>query len=57
MTGEGPTKVVAVRGEEEYAADDPVAVLGLIKLIEERSGEWGVSDEEVQEVLSKYQME
>lgn len=48
--------VTAVRGEEEYFAEDPVAVLGLIKLIEVRSWQWGASDLEVEQTLHKYHL-
>jgi hypothetical protein len=30
----------ATRGSETYLADDPVAVLGLVKLVEVRGWEW-----------------
>jgi hypothetical protein len=46
----------AVRGEEKYFATDPVTVLGLIKLIELRTWQWGASDSEVEKTLHKYRL-
>lgn len=37
--------LVAVRGEDEYVAEDPLLLLGLVKLIEVRGWKWGISDE------------
>jgi hypothetical protein len=48
--------VIATRGEEEYSAEDPVAVLGLIKLIELRTWQWGASDSEVEKTMLKYHL-
>jgi hypothetical protein len=47
---------VAVRGEEQYFAEDPVTVLGLIKLIELRTWQWGASDSELEKTLQKYRL-
>jgi hypothetical protein len=49
--------VVAVRGEEQYQGDDPVAVLGLIKLIEVRSWEWLPADSEIDNTTRKYRLD
>jgi hypothetical protein len=46
----------AIRGDETYVADDPVSVLGLVKLIEERGWTWRAEDEEVEAVLRKYRL-
>jgi hypothetical protein len=46
--------VVATAGSERFAADDPVTVLGLVKLIETRSWNWRASDEEIAAVLGKF---
>ena len=45
--------VVATADNERFAADDPVTVLGLIKLIEARSWNWRASDEEIAATLGK----
>jgi hypothetical protein len=49
--------VVAVRGDEEYMADDPVALLGLIKLIEVRQWHWGATDQEIKATRQKYHLD
>jgi len=46
--------VVAVRDDEEYIGDDPVAVLGLIKLIELRRWDWNATDQEIEAARQKY---
>jgi hypothetical protein len=47
-------QVYARRGSEEYAAEDSVALLGLIRLIELRSWEWSASDDEIDETLRRF---
>lgn len=49
----GREEVKAVRGEETFVAEDPVAVLGLIKLVELRGWDWQAGDE-VDHVLRRY---
>jgi hypothetical protein len=44
----------ATRGEETYVADDPVAVLGLVKLVEVRGWEWCATDPDLERVLLQY---
>jgi hypothetical protein len=44
----------ATRGDETYSADDPVTVLGLVRLIELRNWEWGATDSEIESTLDKY---
>jgi hypothetical protein len=46
--------VVAHRGDEEYVADDPVALLGLIRLVELRSWTWCASDQEIDRTLRRF---
>jgi hypothetical protein len=36
----GCDQIRAISGEESYVAEGPVAVLGLVKLIDERGWEW-----------------
>ena len=48
--------VIAVRGGEEYVADDPIEVLGLIKLIEVRTWNWVPADSEVDNTVHKYRL-
>ena len=45
---------VATRGDETYSADDPVTVLGLVRLVELRGWEWAATDTEIESVLEKY---
>ena len=49
--------VVAIRRDEEYIADDPVAVLGLIKLIELRHWDWKATDQEIEATRQKYHLD
>jgi hypothetical protein len=46
--------IVATVGYERYAAEDPVTVLGLVKLIESRSWNWRASDGEIAAVLARF---
>jgi hypothetical protein len=48
--------VVASRDNEEYVADDPVAVLGLIKLTELRQWTWQATDQEIEITRKKYHL-
>jgi len=48
--------VVAVRGAEQYVGDEPVAVLGLIKLIEVRTWDWRPADSEIDTTMLKYRL-
>jgi hypothetical protein len=48
--------VIARRGDEEYSADDPVTVLGLIKLVEARSWQWKATDAQIEAIIAKYQL-
>ena len=50
----GPVR--ATRGDESYIADDPVTVLGLVKLVEMRSWNWRADDSEITEVISRYKL-
>ena len=47
-------QVYASRGEEEYFAQDPETVLGLIKLVEVRSWDWGASEAELEDVMQRH---
>lgn len=53
---EGSDLWVASRGDEEFVANDPVTVLGLVKLIEARSWNWNASDGDIEAVLAKYHL-
>ena len=44
--------VVATTDTERFVADDPITVLGLVKLIETRSWDWKASDEEITATLA-----
>jgi hypothetical protein len=52
---DGPFEIFrATRGEESYLADDPVCVLGLVRLVETRGWEWRAGDAEIEEVMRRY---
>jgi hypothetical protein len=46
--------VVATSESGRFVADDPVAVLGLIKLVETRSWDWRASDEQIYATLARF---
>ena len=52
-TASGQT-FVATRAEDTYSADDPVTLLGLVKLIEMRSWKWKPTDAQIDATLKKY---
>jgi hypothetical protein len=45
---------VATASNERFVADDPVTVLGLVKLIETRSWSWRASDDEIAATLDRF---
>jgi hypothetical protein len=47
--------IVARAGNARFAADDPVAVLGLVKLAETRRP-WRADDEEIDDVLGRFSL-
>ena len=47
--------IVARAGNTRFAAEDPVAVLGLVKLAETRRP-WRADDEEIDDVLSRFSL-
>lgn len=44
----------ATRGDETYVAEDPEALLGLVKLIEVRGWDWHPDDAEIHDVMQRY---
>lgn len=48
--------VTARRDQDEYEAEDPVGLLGLIRLVEVRSWDWSASDAQIEEALRRYDM-
>lgn len=46
--------LVASDAVDTYVADDPVPLLGLVKLIESRGWSWQASDSEVDVVLERF---
>jgi hypothetical protein len=46
----------ARRDDEEYSADDPVTLLGLVKLVEVRSWQWNATDSQIDAIMIKYQL-
>jgi hypothetical protein len=56
ITVSGASLFHAKRGDEEYVAEDPLMLLGLIKLIEVRSWDWKATDAEIDEVIERYEL-
>ncbi len=52
----GHPACLAHRGDEEYVADDPISVLGLVRLVELRGWDWQVADLEIDRVLQQYRL-
>jgi hypothetical protein len=46
--------IVATSENGRFVAADPVAVLGLIKLVETRSWDWSASDEQIDAALERF---
>lgn len=46
--------VHARAGDQSFVAEDPVALLGLIRLVELRSREWRASDAEIEATLRRF---
>jgi len=42
------------RGDEIYVADDPVTVLGLVKLVEARGWNWRAEDQQLRQAIQRY---
>jgi hypothetical protein len=45
---------LARRGDEAYSGEDPVWVLGLVKLAEVRGRDWSASDEDIDATLKRF---
>jgi hypothetical protein len=57
ITSDGePPMCRATRGDEVYVADDPVSLLGLVKLVEIRGWNWTPEDSEVDATLQRYSL-
>jgi hypothetical protein len=48
--------MVASSTDTTLVADDPVALLGLLKLVEVRTWAWTASDAEIDETLTRYDL-
>jgi hypothetical protein len=46
----------AVRGEDSFIAPDPVALLGLIRLVELRGWKWAATDAEIENTLQRSEL-
>ena len=46
----------ATRGDETYEAEDPMTVLGLVKLVEVRGWDWRSTDPDVERVMRQYRL-
>jgi hypothetical protein len=51
-----PNLFRATRADEIYVAEDPLRLLGLVKLIEVRTWDWRPSDAEIREALRQYEL-
>lgn len=48
--------IIATRDHEQYSADDPVTVLGLIKLVEARGWDWKANGAEIDSTVMKHKL-
>ena len=46
--------MIAERDGDTFAAEGPVALLGLIAIIEVRGAEWQATDDEISEFVSRF---
>jgi hypothetical protein len=46
--------IEATKADETYVAEDPVTLLGLIKLVELRTWAWQASDDEIDSTLQRF---
>ena len=44
----------AIRGDEEFLAEDPLMLLGLVKMVEIRGWNWCASDVEVESAIHRF---
>ena len=47
-------RVTAHRDGDEFSAEDPVALLGLIRLVELRSWDWHATDAQIDQTLRRF---
>lgn len=48
--------ITATSSAGRFMAEDPVAVLGLITLVELRGPDWSASDEEIEDTLARFNL-
>ena len=46
----------AIRADETFAGEDPVTVLGLVKLVEARGWTWQAGDADLERVMRQYKL-
>jgi hypothetical protein len=44
----------ALKGDEEFFAEEPMSLLGLVALFESRGANWRATDDQIDEFLSRY---
>lgn len=54
---DGERTFIARREDHTFTAADPVALLGLVKLVEVRGWEWQATDTEIEEKLRQYRLD
>jgi hypothetical protein len=51
-----PSLTSTANPSDSTGAEDPVALLGLIRLVELRSWDWTASDTQIEETLGRYDL-
>jgi hypothetical protein len=54
---DGQPFFVARSGADSYGSHDPIALLGLVKLVETRGWDWKPADTETERVLAQYDLD
>ncbi len=48
---------LALRGDSEAIASDPIQLLGLVSVVEERGRDWAASDAEIEAALRRFELD
>jgi len=52
----GPQTFTARRDDEVFVAEDPVSLLGLLKLVDSRGWDWRPNDSEIEATMRRYKL-